>query len=255
MIGRTGTSFKIQFLDILQPMKLWSRSGLRLFLRCLAVSCAFAAVLSAIPRPDERVTPLLGGSYDHLAPEQKALVQLWSEEYGSITGKKLDAEAGYDSLALSVRTTFEAVTNALLHTKLTDSEGKDLGTALDLVKVVEAVHGEIRKTRGDEQYRVYVRLRDDAINKLYQSVQFRRTADNGIYHVGYPINFRQQGGAPSIQFSVTRTGLRADIDVDYHSSSGPQALVNGHLSAHNSDVRAGGNYFRHIGRWQGLAQW
>ena len=93
------------------------------------------------------------------------------------------------------------------------------------------------------------------MDKLYKCTQFRRTGDNSVYHIGYPINFRQQGGAPSIQFSITRTGLRADIDVDYRKSSGPTALINGHLTAGNSDVRAGGNYFRHINRWEGFGDW
>ena len=47
----------------------------------------------------------------------------------------------------------------------------------------------------------------------------------------------------------------ADIDVDYRSSGFPKALVNGHLSASNSDVRAGNNLDRHDGRWTGLNGW
>lgn len=138
---------------------------------------------------------------------------------------------------------------------MTDSAGRSLGNALSLVKLVESVHGQIPQTRGDEQFRIYVLLQDDALGKLYECTQFRRTADNTVYHAGYPINFRQQGGVPSIQFSITRTGLRADIDVDYRSSSGPKALVDGHLTAGNSDVRAGRNYYRHINRWEGLSDW
>jgi len=58
-----------------------------------------------------------------------------------------------------------------------------------------------------------------------------------------------------MQISVTRTGRRADIDVDYRSSAGPQALLNGHLTAANSDVRAGNNYERHSSRWSGYENW
>ena len=54
---------------------------------------------------------------------------------------------------------------------------------------------------------------------------------------------------------MTRTGRRADIDVDYRSSSGPQALLNGHLTSANSDVRAGNNYEKHVDRWQGFENW
>ena len=69
------------------------------------------------------------------------------------------------------------------------------------------------------------------------------------------LSFRQQGGAPSIQFSVTQTGYRADIDVDYRSSAKTKALFNGHLTAGNSDVRAGNNYDTHNRRWNDLPNW
>jgi hypothetical protein len=46
-----------------------------------------------------------------------------------------------------------------------------------------------------------------------------------------------------------------DIDVDYRSFKFPQALVNGHLTAANSDVRTGNNLSRHDSRWAGLAGW
>jgi hypothetical protein len=197
-----------------------------------------------------------GSSYDKLAPQQQELVKRWISEYETITQRRLEPKGAYDNLSLSTRTTFDAVTSALLKTALTDANtGEPMGNALDLVQLVESVHGEIKGSRGDEQFRVYVLLADDALAKLYRCKQFKRTGDNTIYHIGYPINFRQQGGTPSLQFSVTRTGYRADIDVDYRSSSGPVALVNGHLTSANSDVRAGGNYFRHVHRWFGLEQW
>lgn len=199
--------------------------------------------------------PVFGGSYKSLAPQQQELVNKWFAEYEKITGNQLDPETSYDTLRPSVRTTFEAVTHALMKSRLTAPNGESLGNALSLVKLVESVHGEIPSARGDQQFRVYVLLTDDAVDKLYKAVEFKRIGDNSIYHIGYPINFRQQGGMPSIQFSVTRTGLRADIDVDYRSSSGPMALVNGHLTAANSDVRAGGNYFRHTKRWTGFGDW
>ena len=44
-----------------------------------------------------------------------------------------------------------------------------------------------------------------------------------------------------MQFSLSEDGMRADVDVDYRSSKSPQALFNGHLTAANSDVRAGDN--------------
>jgi hypothetical protein len=47
----------------------------------------------------------------------------------------------------------------------------------------------------------------------------------------------------------------SDIDVDYRSSTFPKALFDGHLTAGNSDVRAGGNLATHDNRWEGLNGW
>jgi hypothetical protein len=226
-----------------------------LFCLCITSATLFQSSTTVSAQQGGGLKLRVGGSFDGLEPEQQELVRKWHEEYEKVTGNHVDAKISYDNLNLSVRTTFEAVTHALLHTQLTDSGGKALGNALSLVSLVESVHGQIPQTRGDQQFRVYVLLQPDALDKLYKSQQFRRIGDNTVYHIGYPINFRQQGGAPSIQFSVTRTGLRADIDVDYRKSSGPLALVNGHLTAGNSDVRAGGNYFRHVNRWEGFGDW
>jgi hypothetical protein len=90
---------------------------------------------------------------------------------------------------------------------------------------------------------------------LDRSKEFNRGPDNTVYHKGYPICFRSAGGTPSIQVSLTRDGSRADIDVDYRSSKFPVFLVNGHLSASNSDVRASNNDDRHNNRWAGLQNW
>jgi hypothetical protein len=196
-----------------------------------------------------------GGLYATLPSVQRRLVDNWVKEYGRVTGTTIDAAATYDALPPSTRTTFEAVTHALMTSTLTTAKGKSLGTALDLVQLVEAVHGQVPGVRGDHQFRIYVLLKPDALDRLYKSREFKRVRDNTIFHIGYTLNFRQQGGVPSIQVSVTRTGRRADIDVDYRSSSGPWALFNGHLTSANSDVRAGSNFQRHVDRWVGLRDW
>lgn len=197
-----------------------------------------------------------GSSYADLRPRQQELVKRWSEELQKVLKRPVDAQTAFDRLSISARTTFDAITHALLTTNLTDQKtNKSLGTAMDLVEVVESVNGKIPDARGDHQFRMYVLLKPDALRKLYASKEFDRTGDNTVYHIGYPINFRLKGGDPSIQVSLTRTGKRADIDVDYRSSRGPKALVNGHLTSANSDVRAGSNYFGHVRRWNGLAQW
>jgi hypothetical protein len=102
---------------------------------------------------------------------------------------------------------------------------------------------------------MYARLSSTARSTLERSREFKRGADNTVYHRGYPLNYRQQGGTPSTQISIALDNLRADIDVDYRSASFPASMFNGHLSAANSDVRAGNNADRHAERWAGLRNW
>ena len=84
------------------------------------------------------------------------------------------------------------------------------------------------------------------MDTLERSREFFRGDDNVRYRRGYPLSFRQgEGEVPSIQFSITRDRTRADIDVDYRAATFPAALVNGHLTAANSDVRAGDNIVIH----------
>jgi hypothetical protein len=97
-------------------------------------------------------------------------------------------------------------------------------------------------------------MKPGAMDLLSKSKEFQRSVDNTVYHKGYPTCFRTSG-VPSIQVSLTRDAKRADIDVDYRSSKFPAALVNGHLSASNSDVRAGDNDARRNNQWAGLQNW
>src|SRR5215510_12029699 len=196
-----------------------------------------------------------GGSYANLKSEQRRLVDDWFRQYNEITKQNLNPAKEYDRLSLSIRTTFEAVTHALLTSKLTDQSGRSLGTALDLVSYVETVHGRIPRTSGDLQFRIYAALKPTAVETMEASREFKRGRDNTVFHKGYPVNYRQQGGVPSIQISSSPDGKRADIDVDYRSSKFPAAIVNGHLTASNSDVRAGNNHKRHVNRWTGFGNW
>ncbi len=197
----------------------------------------------------------LGKSYAVLRPEQKRLIDDFIHHYNATTGSDLVAEQAYDNARLSTRTTFDAVTHALLNAKMTDAQGKSLGRAIDLVEAVDQVMGEESGVGGDLQFRLYVYLKPDALDILDRSQEFFHDKDNSVYHKGFPICYRLKNGPPSIQFSISRDHKLADIDVDYRSSSFPKALVNGHLSASNSDVRAGNNLDRHDGRWSGLNGW
>lgn len=194
------------------------------------------------------------GTYEQLKPQQKQLVDDWYAEYNRMMHEH-DSPKDYDQLSLSTRTTFEAVSHALMTTPLTDKSGQSLGNALGLVQSIETINGKVPKARGDLQFRVYVVLKPNALETLKQSTQFFRDRDNTVYHHGYPLNYRQDGGTPSIQISMARDGKHADIDVDYRSSKIPAALFNGHLTAANSDVRAGNNTQRHLQRWTGLTDW
>jgi hypothetical protein len=199
--------------------------------------------------------PQFGGRYDQLTPAQRKLVDEWFARYKERTGKNLNPASAYGLVSVSIRTTFEAITNALANTPLTDKSGNRLGTALDLVQSVDKVNGQIPRAPGDAQFRMYVVMRPDVLQLLGKCREFSRKGDNSVFHHGYPLNYRQGGGDPSIQISMSRGAARADIDVDYRSSRFPAGLFNGHLTAANSDIRAGNNYRGHLRRWNGLANW
>jgi len=213
----------------------------------LAVGLVVGAQTPAQPRQ-------FGADYDGLTEVQRALVDDIYRRVGVIIGQTLDPKDAYDRTPQSLRTTFDAVTNALAASSLTDRDtGEALGRPIDLVDHLETVAGQKPGMPGDEQFRLYVVLKPEAVDRLARSKEFRRTADNTIFHKGYPTSYRQDG-YPSVQFSIAKDGTRADIDVDYRSSRFPAALVNGHLTAANSDVRAG-NYERHTAKWSGLVNW
>ncbi len=200
--------------------------------------------------------PQFGGGYAGLDDRRQQLVDNWTSRFVKTTGQSIQPGPFYDDIvSLSTKTTFDAVTHALLTTRLTDRSGAALGDALALVDQLETVRGEIIGARGDRQFRMYVRLKLGALDTLARSQEFKRGPDNSVYHKGYPINYRGQGGVPSIQISIALDHRRADIDVDYRSSSFPAGLFNGHLTSSNSDVRAGNNYDRHLNRWTGFQNW
>jgi hypothetical protein len=193
--------------------------------------------------------------YVELQPRQRELFNTYVASYNKKTGFQVEPQVFFDAQSISERTTFEAVTNALSKTELTDKEGKPLGSALDLITGIERIAGQYYGRSGDEQFRLYCFLRPDAREVLEKSREFKFGEENTVFHVGYPHSYRQQGKEPTMQFSVSEDGLRADIDVDYRSSKPPQAMWNGHLSSANSDVRSGDNYKRHSRRWSGLVNW
>ena len=83
-----------------------------------------------------------GGTFNTLQPAQQRLIVEWIRRFNSTTKQNVDAEKAYDAARLSMRTTFDAVTHALINTKLTSKDGQSLGTALDLVDVLDDIAGE-----------------------------------------------------------------------------------------------------------------
>lgn len=193
--------------------------------------------------------------YSDLTPEQKRLVDDWSERFSKTINKQTNPADVYTNMSLSAKTTFNAITHALLKTTLTDQNGNSLGPAIQIVDKVDRLAGKISGAPGDQQFRIYVELKPGVIDLLAKSREFSRSADNTVFHKGYPICFRSKPTVPSIQVSIARDGKSADIDVDYRSSKFPVGLVNGHLTASNSDVRAGNNDERHNSQWAGLPNW
>jgi len=61
----------------------------------------------------------LHGTYEELSPAQKRLIDEWYAEYNEMTHDN-SQPTEYNQFSLSTRTTFEAVTHALMTTDLTD---------------------------------------------------------------------------------------------------------------------------------------
>ena len=223
----------------------------RVLAGCLVAAAACITASAQQPPPLR-----FGGAYSELGAPRQALINGWVERFVKTTGQRLDPEPFYNEfLSVSTKTTFDAVTHALMTIQLTDAQGASLGDALALVERVESVRGEVDGAASDRQFRLYVRLTPDAVATLKRSQQFRRSQDNAVFHQGYPTNYREQGGIPSVQISIALDGRRADVDVDYRSPTFPIVLFNGHLSSSNSDVRAGNNYDRHLNKWTGFQNW
>src|SRR5690349_5434990 len=111
---------------------------MRQFLIATSLMVALSAFGSA-----EDTTGDFSGFYASLRAEQKTLVNEWVQRFSATIGKRVDPVEVYDKLPVSTRTTFNAVTHALISTRLTDSSGSDLGTAIQIVAKLDTVSGEI----------------------------------------------------------------------------------------------------------------
>ncbi|MGC2110921.1 MAG: hypothetical protein WA655_15475 [Candidatus Korobacteraceae bacterium] len=97
-------------------------------------------------------SPAFRGTYEQLKPQQKQLVDDWYADYNKVMHENLPP-SDYNELSLSTRTTFEAITHALMTTQLTGKSGQPMGNALELVQSIETINGKVPKARGDLQFR------------------------------------------------------------------------------------------------------
>ena len=97
-----------------------------------------------IAKNEGTVTPQeFHGTFEELSPAQKKLIDEWYAEYNEMTHDN-SQPAEYNQFSQSTRTTFEAITHALMTTELTDTSGKSMGNALDLVQSIETSTGRFR---------------------------------------------------------------------------------------------------------------
>jgi hypothetical protein len=83
------------------------------------LSVSGTAIAQAPPAPPQ---PTFEGTFETLRPEQQQLVSNWCRRLAEATKREVDPIALYDSLPLATRTTFNAVTHALMQTPLTDEQ-------------------------------------------------------------------------------------------------------------------------------------
>ncbi len=95
-------------------------------------------------------------SYPDLEGRRKTLFDDFTKQYNEKTSFALTPEQYFASLSVSQRTTFDAVTHALMKTNLSDESGAPLGIALDLVAGIDRISGQQYGRQGDEQFRIYV---------------------------------------------------------------------------------------------------
>jgi len=185
--------------------------------------------------------------FEDLAPEQRAIIQRFFARCDVAADRPALAASIFGQLNASQRTTFVAITHALLHTLLPGRDGKELGKALGVIEDLIDIQGENIGQPSDQQFQLIVRLAPDARERLERAAHFEK-GENHIFHKDYPISFRQfrriwlRGQEAGLHFCLSRDGRFAQIHIDYRFG-----LL--HLGPANSDVRADGNHQRHADRW------
>jgi hypothetical protein len=92
---------------------------------------ALCGSFPVVPILAQDTTPTnFGGNYESLRPQQKRLIDDWFTRFSAVVKKPVNPAEAYDKLPLSAKTTFNAVTHALIMTPLTDQSGKSLNRPL-----------------------------------------------------------------------------------------------------------------------------
>ena len=151
--------------------RVWLRGFLLIACGVVFALCLLRFVSAQQPSAPQ-VIP--GAKYSDLAPEQKALVDDWFRRFGDVVRKPISGEEGYNNLPVSTKTTFGAVTHALIHTTLTDKDGGALGpSAIVLIDRVDTVAGKIEGAGSDQQFRLYVVLRPNGISLYFYALSLK----------------------------------------------------------------------------------
>ena len=200
--------------------------------------------------------PKFGGKYAELDARRQRLVDGWVVRFEKTTGQSIEPGPFYDDIvSLSTKTTFEAVTHALMTTHLTDQAGAEIGDALALVERIDAGPGRGRR-----------RARRSSVSHLRPADCRRDRQAVALAAVQAPVGQLRVSQGLSHQLSrAGRDAVDSDLDRDRPAKRGYRCrlplvdfsgrAVNGHLTASNSDVRAGNNYDRHVNRWTGFQNW
>jgi hypothetical protein len=147
------------------------------YVAVVVASGLIASAANVTGQPQE--APRFGGSYAQLDARRRALVDNWVSRFSRVTGQNVGPAAFYDTFVkVSAKTTFDAITHALMTTALTDAAGNRFGDALQVVEQIDEVRGQATGTPGDHQFRMFVRLTPDALDTLARSRQFVRRGDN-----------------------------------------------------------------------------
>lgn len=264
-----GSFLKIGFTACWRNKILFFSRGLVLF--CLCALIAGANNLAKNPETatgnPNQIRAVSASPFLELTKEQLRLFESYVKHVNEANKSNYSAREVFDfHLNQSEKSTFIAITHALENSFVTGNEGKSVAV-ISLVDDLIQITGEQPGRRGAEQFRLLVKLKNGAVERLLGSPEFTETGasmklprreaieriirskgvvyDRGhIYRDGRveDANSLRQIGIPSLQISYLDGDPVADIDIDYRE------LWEGHDLPYNSDVRAIGPERENFGR-------